>query len=297
MSNSNCEDRNWFYVDNRRAMVSLGPLSQRRTCPYDCAFCYVQDGFIPYAQRDNKEIVEFLIRHRSEYDIVYVSGDTDSFAEPRRSQGLSLLRSIAESIDTDLLFTTRTTFTDPDFNNLQNIVKTLKAKEHDLYACISITRFSDNVSYLEPKPIPQPKDRIETLKRLHDIGAITVLALRPFIPVVDITDYLTILQLSDGYVDIALGETFYFQPDGKIQKRVFPTGISSDIRTSLKKKKMDFNKSDVEWSVWDDEHTEHILQSYCNSHNIVFSMRSASAILEFKQKKLRAYPEINDERE
>ena len=285
MSKSQCEDSNWFYVDNRRAMVSLGPLSQHRTCPYNCAFCYVQDGFISYAQRENREIVKFLIRHRSEYDIVYVSGDTDSFAEPRRSQGLSLLQGIAESINTDLLFTTRTTFTDSDFDILQNIVKTLASKEHELYACISITRFSDSVSYLEPRPIPQPRDRIETLKRLHDIGAITVLALRPFIPVVDITDYLTILQLSDGYVDIALGEAFYFQPDGKIQERVFPTGISNEIQASLKKKKMDFNKSDVEWSVWDDAHTEHILQTYCNNHNIIFSMRSASAIKEFKQRK------------
>ena len=49
---------------------------------------------------------------------------------------------------------------------------------------------------------------------------------------------------------------------------------------------MDFNKSDQEWSVWDDEPTERILQAYCNNHNIVFSMRSASAIKEFKQKKL-----------
>lgn len=285
MSSSKCGDKNWFYVDNRRAMVSLGPLNQYRTCPYNCAFCYVQDGFIPYAHRANSEIVEFLVRHQSEYDIVYVSGDTDSFAEPRRSLGLSLLQSIAENINTDLLFTTRTTFTDADFNILQNIVRILEFKGHELYACISITRFSENVSYLEPRPIPQPKERIKTLKRLHDIGAVTVLALRPFIPVVNITDYITILQLSDGYVDITLGEAFYFQSDGKIQERVFPTGISDTVRANLKKKKMDFNKSDAEWTVWDDEHTEHLLQSYCASHNIVFSMRSASAIKEFKQKK------------
>lgn len=286
MSNSKYEDKNWFYVDNQRAMVSLGPLSQYKTCPYNCAFCYVQDGFIPYAQRENSEIVEFLIRYRSEYDIVYVSGDTDSFAEPRRSLGLSLLQSIAENIDTDLLFTTRTIFTDTDFNILQNIVRTLRYKGHELYACISITRFSESLSYLEPRPIPQPEERIKTLKRLHDVGAVTVLALRPFIPVVDITDYLTILQLSDGYVDIVLGEEFYFQPNGKIQERVFPTGISDTIRANLKKKKMDFNKNNVEWSVWDDKHTEHILQAYCNSHNIIFSMHSASAIKEFKQKKV-----------
>ncbi len=285
MSNPKCEDKNWFYIDNRRAMVSLGPLSQYKTCPYSCAFCYVQDGFVSYAQKENSEIVDFLIRHRSEYDIIYVSGDTDSFAKPRRALGLSLLKSIAENVDADLLFTTRTTFTDTEFDTLRNIVRIQSSKGYELFACVSITRFSDTVSYLEPPPIPKPQERINTIKRLHDIGTVTVLALRPFIPVVDVNDYLKILQLSEGYVDIALGEAFYFQPGGKIQERVFPSGISEAIQKQLKKKKMDFNISDNEWLVWDDEYTERTLQAYCSSRNIIFSMRSAPAIAEYKQKK------------
>lgn len=285
MSNENNKDKNWFYIDNRRAMVSLGPLNKHKTCPYSCAFCYVQDGFVSYAKKENHEIVDFLIQHRSEYDIIYVSGDTDSFAHPRRSLGLSLLQSIAENIDTDLLFTTRTTFSDKDFNVLENIVRELTSKGKELYACISITRFSDNTSYLEPQPIPHPTERINTIKRLHDIGAVTVLALRPFIPIVPVTDYFTILQLSDGYVDIVLGETFYFQPRGKIQERVFHSGLTENIQVNLKKTTMDFDKNDMEWLVWDDKHTAHLLQSYCKNHNIIFSMRSAPAIKKYKQRK------------
>lgn len=51
MSEVNYEDKNWFYIKNGRAMVSLGSLNQYKTCPYSCAFCYVQDGFIPYAKK------------------------------------------------------------------------------------------------------------------------------------------------------------------------------------------------------------------------------------------------------
>ena len=53
-------------------MVSLGPLSQKRHCPYHCAFCYVQDDFSSYVKLDIDEIVEFLIKNRDKYNIIYV---------------------------------------------------------------------------------------------------------------------------------------------------------------------------------------------------------------------------------
>ena len=64
------------------------------------------------------EIVEYLKEHRNEYNIVYISGDTDSFAPPRTSEGLTLLQSIAENIDTDIQFTTRTTFSEEQLEKL-----------------------------------------------------------------------------------------------------------------------------------------------------------------------------------
>lgn len=280
------EDKNWFYIDNRRAMVSLGPLSDKKTCPFSCAFCYVQDGFISYARKNIEDIVDFLVKYRTEYDIVYISGDTDSFAKPRTEMGIFLLQRIAQKIDCDLLFTTRTVFSDDELARIKNIVEILNQKNKKLYACISITRYSDSMSYLEPKPIPTPTMRIETLKRLHNIGAITVLAMRPFLPVVPKEDYFEILDCTKSFVDIVLGETFYFVPEGNIEKRVFLNGLPEEIESELERNvHMDFDKNNKEWTVWHPVVLEREISNYCERNGVIFSMRSSKAIDTFKNKK------------
>lgn len=278
------EDRNWFYIDNQRAMISLGPLNSSRTCPYNCAFCYVQDGFIPYAKKSIEDILDFLVRHRKEYEIIYVSGDTDSFAVPRKAIGISLLQQIAKEIDCDLLFTTRTTFSDDELIDIAKVVETLKMKKKELFSCISITRYSETVGYLEPAPIPSPNKRIEILRKLHNVGAVTVLALRPFLPVVPSNDYFTILQIAKDFVDIVLGEAFYFSRGGSIESRVFPQGIPSKVLDELKLGKMDFNSSQKDWAIWQSDLLESQILEYCKKHNIIFAMRSGKAIAEYKAK-------------
>ena len=153
------------------------------------------------------------------------------------------------------------------------------------FACISITRYSESAAYIEPQPIPSPDERIETLKRLKMAGATTVAALRPFVPVVDVSDYITILEKSAGYVDIALGEPFYFVRGGKICQRVFPNGIPEQFEPDIERGvKMSFDDNNLDWDVWDSSEYERIVRQYCDEHGIVFSMHSEDAIEKFKKK-------------
>lgn len=46
---------NAFYIGNNRAMISLGPLSDKKYCPYSCAFCYVKSGFMKYKKLEIDE--------------------------------------------------------------------------------------------------------------------------------------------------------------------------------------------------------------------------------------------------
>lgn len=276
-------ESDWFYINNGRAMVSLGPFTDKKTCPYSCAFCYVQDGFITYCKKDIDEIIKYLIIHREEYEIIYISGDTDSFAPPRKALGIKLLEEISCKIDCDLLFTTRTVFSNKDLEKIQKVVNNLRSKNKKLYACISISRFSDSLEYIEPKPIPTPIERIDTLKKLNIVGAVTVLALRPFLPVVPIDDYFSILKEAESFINIVLGETFYFTSNGGIVKRLFPKGIPEDVIAKLNSNKMDFNKNTKEWCTWSSKELETKLSDYCNDKNIVFSMRSKTAIEEYNK--------------
>lgn len=282
MSKHQEENENYFLRKGDRAMVSLGPLRDVKHCPYSCAFCYVQDDFQSYASLPEDQIIDFLKTNRNHYNIIYISGDTDSFAPPRTQQGLHLLLRISQDFDCDLLFTTRTTFNTDQIEIVKKVVRNQKKKNKRLYACISITRYSEGLAYLEPKPIPTPNDRIDTLRSLHEVGAITVLAMRPFIPVVPIADYLTILEKSKDFVDIALGEHFYFIRGGKICQRVFPDGIPDEMEKNITRgNKMSFDVNNSDWDIWYSAQYEQALRKKCEEYGIVFSMHSDEAIGAF----------------
>jgi DNA repair photolyase len=281
-----------FYLDKGRAMISLGPLNEKRYCAFKCAFCYVQDGFNSYAKLNIDEIILFLKNNQKKYKIIYVSGDTDSFAAPRTDKALELLYNIAIEINCDLLFTTRTTFSEEHYQLLKIIVDKQKQKNKILYACVSITRLSDDYVYLEPKPIPTPKERIGVLEKLKQIGAVTILAIRPFLPVVAINDYLNIIDDVKDNVDIVLGESFYFIHGGAVEKRVFPNGIAEEWKKDiLKNQIMSFDKKkNPIWNIWQATKVKNIVQLKCDKLGLIFSMHSDDAIKEFRYiKNLNAY--------
>lgn len=276
------KNKPFFIKKGNRAMVSLGPFTERKHCPFSCAFCYVQDGFCSYEKYKLEDIVDFLKENRANYNIIYISGDTDSFAAPRTDEGIQLLEMISKEIDCDLLFTTRTTFNENQYEKLREIASNQNSKNKHIFGCISITRYSKETEYLEPFPIPKPSERIAVLKKLHEIGIITVLAMRPFLPVVSIDDYIKLLDLSHGFVDIALGEHFYFMDNDKIEKRVFINGISSKYKENISKdNSMDFDFNDKKWNIWYSPYYEKMVAKKCEQLDIVFSMHSTEAINKY----------------
>lgn len=241
-----------FYLENGRAMISLGPLSNEAHCAFRCAFCYVQDKFVSYAALTDDEIITFLKDNRNQYWIIYISGDTDSFAPVKRAERtLKLLHRIVKEINCDLLFTTRAIFSDSNYDELKIIIDEQKKLNKMLYACISITRFSEDYAFLEPTPIPLPEERIDVLKNLKTLGATTVLAIRPFLPIVSIDDYLIIIDKAKQYIDIVLGECFYFVRGDKVEKRVFFDGILPEYEQDIDQNiKMNFDNNNATWNVW-----------------------------------------------
>lgn len=274
-----------FFLNGKRAMVSLGPFAEYQHCPFRCAFCYVQDDFRPYAKLDIDEIVSFLLNNRNKYDIIYVSGDTDSFAPPRSALGIELLYRIINNIQCDITFTTRSIFTESEYERLAEIINIQKESGYMFVSGSSITRYSGNTAYLEPSPIPSPDKRILHIKRMKEIGAVTMLGLRPFLPIVDVNDYLVILNKLISYLDIALGEGFFFIPNGNIQRRVFPEGIPQKVKENIIHNiKMDFDDNNSLWDVWKSDEYEQIVADFCRKNNIIFAMHSEEALNEYREK-------------
>jgi DNA repair photolyase len=230
------------------------------------------------------EIIDFLKQNRKDYEIIYVSGDTDSFAPPRADEALDLLYRIATEIRCDLLFTTRATFSEENYQKLEQIVNEQRKANKMLYACVSITRISSDSAHLESPPTPLPEERMNVLRRFKEIGATTVLAMRPFLPIVKVSDYIEIIDKTKQFVDIALGEAFYFIRGGKVESRVFPNGILEEYEKDITKKEMTFDDNKAIWDVWESADYQQKVQDKCKELGIIFSMHSDNAIVEFQTK-------------
>ena len=266
-------NNNEFFIDNNRAMISLGPLTEYKYCPYSCAFCYVKSGFNKYPNFNIDEIISYLKTNRKKYNIIYISGDTDSFAPPRTSKAIELLEKISKSIDVDITFTTRTVFKTEDIKRLKNISDYMKTKNYKLIASISISRLYSS-EFIEPKPIPEPEERIELIKKLKENGIYTMLAVRPFLPIIDSKEYIEIIKRCKNYVDAVLGEIWYAD-----EKLINDVCKSIDIdKIPFVDKIMDFDTNKKVWKCFEAQNIVKEVDKYCNHNNIKFYMRSYPAI-------------------
>lgn len=263
-----------FDVRDGRVMLSLGPLSAKKYCTFSCAFCYVQADFASYASLEVEEIVEWVKALKEPYDVIYVSGDTDSFAKPRTEAGLELLERLT-AFGVDLLFTTRHVFDGEGLDRLQGIATELRGRGQFLFGCTSIAQIRNG--YLEPRPIPPPRERLTQLERFRERGLVSVLAMRPFLPVVPPSEYVELARLAAGKVDAILGEVWYADQAGLLERRVFRDfpphpPVSSEVR------RMDFDANDAEWRIYAQPETEEEVRKECERLDTPFFMRSRPAI-------------------
>ncbi len=269
-----------FDIRDKRAMVSLGPLSPKRFCTYSCAFCYVHADFSSYPSRSTAQILRTLRSKSGTFDIVYVSGDTDSFANPRTNEGIDLIEALA-TLGTDVLFTTRAPLSDENLDRLASINRKLDEQGNILFGCISISRFR-SAPHLEPKPVPSPDERLQVLKGLYERGIVSVLAMRPFLPVVPIEEYVELASLSASFVDVILGEVWYVDKGGLLEGQVF--GESGLKLHDYQEHKMDFDDNDAFWKVWKANEVCEAVAVYCSGAGVPFFMRSRPAILHVREK-------------
>ncbi len=269
-----------FYLGNNRAMISLGPLSPKKYCTYSCPFCYVHSGFLKYVNLDLEDIKSWLTNNKGKYDIIYISGDTDSFAKPRTQKALDLLESLI-AFNVDVLFTTRYVFNEDELLRIKKINEQLSRKGRILFGCVSIAQLSFN--HLEPKPIKPPLERIKQLKRFKELGLCSVLAMRPFLPIVPKEEYSEIINLSIGSFDILLGESWYADKDGVLEKQVFKT--QPNYKIEFKESPMDFDNNQNIWKVWEGEEIRKFVCKKSEEMGFPFFMRSRPAIEWYRNKK------------
>lgn len=267
-----------FDIRDQRAMVSLGAPNAKRHCAYSCPFCYVQAGFRSYPSLSIPDIIKWLNKQQIDaFDIIYVSGDTDSFAAPRTDQALILLEELL-TLRKDVLFTTRMVMDESSLNRLGTIVDHFKQRSLRLFGCMSIAQ--KTVPRLEPSPIASPAARIVQLHRFRDLGLMTILAVRPFLPIVPMSDYNWILRESLKCVHAVLGEVWYADSEGVLESKVLGAGRRLDI---YRMANMPFDSNEAVWKVYDAENVQAFFRDWCARAGLPFFMRSRPAIEWIRQ--------------
>jgi len=271
-----------FELGEGRAMVSLGRLTTNRHCTYRCPFCYVNADYQSFGSRSPEQITDWVRRQEQDsFDVIYVSGDTDSFAPPRQSTGIELLERLAP-VGKDLLFTTRAIFDEPALARLEELNRRLRADGRWLFGCVSICQWT--VPRLEPMPIAEPSVRAGQLVELSRRGLVAVLALRPFLPVVPLNDYSAILDACGTFVDLVLGEDWYADQGGRLEQAVL--GAPSVGPYIIERMPFDTNVS--EWRVYKlEEHESHVREQ-CAARGLPFFMRSGPALNHWRESRAQA---------
>jgi hypothetical protein len=268
-------DSAYYIGENRRAMVSLGPVKHRNYCTFSCAFCYVQGPF-PRYQRivEPADVVAWLEQRRERFDTVYVSGDTDSFAPPRTEQALELLKGML-SLGSTVLFTTRHLFDSAQRVQLERLACDYHSAGIRLIGCISISQLRH--PGLEPTPIASPEERIEQLLWMRESGLVSVLTIRPFIPGVPESEYAEIAERGADAADVVLGGDWYVDPAGIIFRRT-EQAIGIEIDATSTERPLDFTDDGTPWRVYTHSAAEEAVARVCREKGVPFFMRSDSAL-------------------
>lgn len=164
-------------------------------------------AYAGYPTLEIAEILRFLWAHRTEYSVVYISGDTDSFASTRQDAAIYLPEMLAD-LQVDILFTTRADITEESIGRLSRVASNLRASGRLLIGCVCISQLG--IFALELRPIPSPISRVGLLARLRQAGLVSVLAIRPILPQVPLKDYIIILVMARNFVDVVVGGDFYY---------------------------------------------------------------------------------------
>lgn len=264
-------------------MVSLGPLADSAYCTFKCKFCYVNGPYQKYARRTVDEILDWLNATREEYDIIYVSGDTDSFAKPRTGDGLRLLRGMT-ALKSDVLFTTRYVFSVQEREELKRIIASYAAIGKLFIPCISVSQL--NHPALEPPPIASPKARLEQIKWFHDNGAKVVLTVRPFLPYIPGEEYAKITRLGAPHSAAVLGGDWYTDLDGTIDeltRRVLRIQDTKVVGPTVSRQPLDSTSDTRDWLITKHPEAEALVACAARAESRNFYMRSSDLIKFLRQ--------------
>lgn len=234
--------RTMFTTEKNRVLVPVG-----KPCPFGCRYCYTRGRDIELSHVRAEDILadfeEFA--HTTSFETIQFGYDSDPFSLPER--GIAMLKQLA-TMQKNLNFSTKALIKNPLLEELDKIHVSMKARNKQLSALISLSCW-DSAASVEPHT-PAPQERILTVANLKHLNIPTFIAVRPVLPNIPDSEYERIAEEGisadcDGFI---LGP-LYSDAQGRFV-RFIPANLLANIpnRTS----KVSWSPHKPTWTRYED---------------------------------------------
>lgn len=150
-----------------------------------------QSSNVPYLTEKQKELLKKL---PDNITLIMIGCDTEFLQN--KENAIEVLNFLSE-LKRDISLITKLPISDNFIDELVKINEIIKKNGNSLTLSISITSTKSS-KILEPN-VPSPQKRIDTLKRSYEAGLITMVAIRPLIPIVSDDELEEIISETKEY--------------------------------------------------------------------------------------------------
>jgi DNA repair photolyase len=167
-------------------------------CPLGCKYCFsedlnnIQSNNTAYLSEEQFELLKDL---PEEIKTIMLGCDTEFFQN--KKEALDVLKQLSD-LDKDISIITKLSLDDNFVENLKIISNKMNEKGNFITFSVSIPCFESSSKW-EPK-VPKVEQRIDTLKKVSDIGINSMVAVRPLIPNIDKSELDKIINLTSSHV-------------------------------------------------------------------------------------------------
>jgi len=182
-------------IDKERVLTYSGLI-----CPLDCVYCFSEE-LSQEQKKSNLYLSEtqfdLLKQLPKEIKLIMLGCDTEFF-QLKKDDAMKILERLS-NLNKDISVITKLSLSQDIARKLKEIDVKLK-REGNLFVFSESITCMDSAKLWEPKA-PHPKQRINTLKLVHELGIKTLVAIRPLLPTVFETELKEIIDLTKNYCD------------------------------------------------------------------------------------------------
>lgn len=263
-----------FKVEKDRVLVPVG-----EPCPFGCKYCYTRGGEVGLSKLNPDDILYQFeqFAQSASFETIQFGYDGDPFARPAR--GVAMLQRLA-MLGKNLNFSTKAALDTPTLNALEAIQHRMAQNGTMLSALVSVSCWN-SASSIEPHT-PSPRERMETVYNLKQIGVPVFIAVRPILPHISDTEYENIAiegirAECDGFV---LGPLY---ADDRGQ---FVRFVPSETLAAIPHRKnvVSWSAHQPTWTRYEDEERLHRLSTMIEQKGGNVYVSSADAMATVSQK-------------